>query len=209
MIARLLRRLSAAVLLSTAATAVFASEVLARLDRFLEDVHSGRGEFTQLVRSSSGRKPQQSSGEFAFERPGRFRWVYQTPYPQQLVADGRRMWSYDVDLNQVTVKAVGDALGATPAAILAGKGELARNFELRDGGSQDGLDWVDARPLARDGSFTELRLGFSGADLSAMVIRDSFGQQTELRFTRFERNPSLSAELFRFVPPSGADVVGE
>lgn len=198
-----------AVLLTLAADGARASDVLARLDRFLVEVGSGQGEFTQVVSGRSGRKPQRSSGEFAFRRPGKFLWHYRQPYPQQLVGDGERIWSYDQDLNQVTVKRLGDALGATPAAILAGKGDLAAHFELRDAGAADGLDWVAARPLAADSPFVAMRLGFAGDALQAMRIVDSFGQETELRFTRFERNPRLDPGLFRFVPPPGADVVGE
>ncbi|MCB1928992.1 MAG: outer membrane lipoprotein chaperone LolA [Rhodocyclaceae bacterium] len=186
-----------------------AGDVLSRLDRFLAEVGSGQGSFSQIVVSRSGRRPQRSVGEFAFARPGRFLWVYTEPYPQRLVSDGARLWSYDQDLNQVTVKPLGDALGATPAAILAGEGDLARNFAVSDNGRRDGLDWVVARPKAPDSPFTDMELGFDGAELRAMLIRDSFGQQTELRFDRFERNPSIDPALFRFVPPAGADVIGE
>ncbi len=187
----------------------FAAEAIERLDRFLAEVRSGQGSFTQVVTSRSGRKPQRSKGEFAFERPGRFLWFYSEPYPQKLVGDGKRMWSYDQDLNQVTVKPLGDALGATPAAILAGEGELEKNFELAEGGNSDGLDWVLARPRAADSPFTDMELGFDGAQLKAMLIRDGFGQLTELRFQRFETNPKLDAGLFMFTPPAGADVIGE
>jgi len=186
-----------------------AAEAIQRLDRFLAGVHSGKGSFTQVVTSRSGRKPQHSKGEFAFERPGRFLWAYSEPYPQKLVGDGKRMWSYDQDLNQVTVKPLGDALGATPAAILAGQGELEKNFELSEGGSSEGLDWVVARPLADDSPFTGMELGFEGEHLKAMLIRDGFGQLTELRFQHFETNPKLDAGLFEFAPPAGADVIGE
>lgn len=186
-----------------------AEPVSARLARFLAEVGSGQGEFTQTVIAGSGRKPQRSSGEFAFRRPGRFLWLYRTPYRQKLVGDGERMWAYDEDLNQVTVRKLGDALGATPAAILAGEGDLARNFVLEDGGSAGGLDWIAARPRAADSAFEEMRLGFEGDHLRAMWIKDSFGQLTELRFERFERNPQLAEGLFRFQPPPGADVVGD
>lgn len=185
------------------------SDVLSRLDRFLAEVKGGQGAFTQVVSARSGRKPQRSSGEFAFERPGRFLWVYLKPFPQRLVGDGVRLWSFDPELNQVTVKALGDALGSTPAAILAGDGALEKSFDLSDGGQHDGLDWAVATPRATDGPFTGMELGFAGADLKAMRIRDGFGQLTELSFERFERNPALDRSLFRFSPPAGADVIGE
>ncbi|MCB1908860.1 MAG: outer membrane lipoprotein chaperone LolA [Rhodocyclaceae bacterium] len=184
-------------------------DVMSRLDRFLAEVRSGQGRFTQVVVSRSGRRPQRSAGDFAFARPNRFLWVYTEPYPQRLVGDGQRLWSYDQDLNQVTVKPLGEALGATPAAILAGEGDLSRNFELADNGSRDGLDWIAARPKAADSPFSEMELGFAGSELQAMVIRDSFGQQTELQFERFEVNPTLAPQIFQFVPPAGADVIGQ
>lgn len=214
MSARIVRAFSRRVRLILFSTSLLASAgasagALESLDRFLSEVNSGQGDFTQVVVSRSGRKPQRSSGEFAFLRPGRFIWSYREPYAQLLVGDGERMWSFDKDLNQVTVKRMGDALGATPAAILAGKSEIARNFALSEGESSEGLAWVDARPLSTDGPFTAMRLGFEGDALKAMQIRDGFGQLTELRFTRFEHNPRLDPQRFRFVPPPGADVVGE
>lgn len=186
-----------------------AADVLARLDRFLADVKGGQGAFTQVVSARSGRKPQRSSGEFAFERPGRFLWVYLKPFPQRLVSDGQRLWSFDPELNQVSVKALGDALGSTPAAILAGDGALEKSFSLSDGGSRDGLDWAVATPRAADSPFTGMELGFAGPELKAMRIQDGFGQLTELRFERFELNPALDRSLFSFTPPAGADVIGE
>ncbi len=186
-----------------------ASDVLDRLDRFLVEVQRGTGEFSQVVTSRSGRKPKTSRGEFAFERPGRFRWVYTEPYPQTLVGDGERLWSFDPELNQVSVKAIGDVLGSTPAAILAGDGPIEARFDLTDGGTHDGLDWAIATPRATDSPFTDMALGFRGNALAAMTIRDGFGQVTELRFEAFKTNPALDKGLFRFTPPPGADVIGE
>ncbi|MCB1889036.1 MAG: outer membrane lipoprotein chaperone LolA [Rhodocyclaceae bacterium] len=202
------RLLVAAALLWVAGFA-HASDVLTRLDRFLAEVERGKGAFSQVVTARSGRKPKSARGEFAFERPGRFRWVYSEPYPQTLVGDGERLWSYDPELNQVSVKTIGDALGSTPAAILAGDGDIGARFELSDGGSHDGLDWAVATPRASDSPFTDMALGFRGDALVAMTIRDGFGQVTELRFEGFETNPILDNGLFRFTPPPGADVIGE
>ena len=205
--ARLLRLVMLMALAFAAASARAGG--LETLDRFLAEVQAGQGEFVQTVSARSGRKPRVSSGEFAFARPGRFIWRYRKPYPQLLVGDGKRMWAYDEELNQVTVKTLGDALGSTPAAILAGRGEIARNFELAADGISDGLEWVDAKPLSSDSPFTSMRLGFADGALREMHIRDGFGQATRLEFTRFERNPALDDTLFRFIPPPGADVVGE
>ena len=185
------------------------ADALAQLKQFMDGTRSARGSFSQLVVAKSGRKPQQASGTFAFQRPGKFRWVYEKPYAQLLVGDGSKLWAYDQELNQVTTKRLGQALGNTPAAILAGDNALDKNFVLKDAGSADGLEWVEATPKADDSSFERIRLGFAGGQLKAMVLHDNFGQTTSLQFGQLERNPTLDAAQFRFVPPKGADVVGE
>lgn len=182
---------------------------LAQLKQFMDGTHSARGSFSQQVFSKSGRKPQQANGSFAFSRPGKFRWVYEKPYAQVLVGDGSKLWAYDQELNQVTTKKLGQALGSTPAAILAGDNSLDRNFVLKDAGSADGLEWVEATPKSSDSSFEHIRLGFAGGQLKAMVLNDNFGQTTMLQFGQMDRNPAVDPAQFRFVPPKGADVVGE
>ncbi|MBS0344915.1 MAG: outer membrane lipoprotein chaperone LolA [Proteobacteria bacterium] len=182
---------------------------LGQLKQFMEGTRSAKGSFTQQVLSKSGRKPQQAAGTFAFARPGKFRWTYEKPYAQLLVGDGSKLWAYDQELNQVTTKKLGQALGTTPAAILAGDNALDKNFVLKDAGSADGLEWVEATPKASDSSFERIRMGFAGGQLKAMILNDNFGQTTSLNFGHMERNPSLDAGLFRFVPPKGADLVGE
>lgn len=181
---------------------------LDQLKGFLDANRSSRGVFTQTVIAKSGKKPQQSSGIFALQRPGKFRWSYESPYKQLLVSDGKQLWSYDPDLNQVAVKKLGAAFGASPAALLAGQ-DLERHFELKDGDSADGVDYVEARPKGGDASFDRVRIGFAANRPVSMDIHDSFGQVTHLRFTQFEANPALPATLFRFTAPAGADVVGE
>ncbi len=185
------------------------ADSLAQLKQFMDGTRSARGNFSQQVFSKSGRKPQQASGTFAFSRPGKFRWTYEKPYAQLLVGDGSKLWAWDQELNQVTTKKLGQALGSTPAAILAGDNSLEKNFTLQDDGAADGMEWVEARPKADDSSFERIRMGFSGGQLKAMVLHDNFGQTTSLNFLQMERNPSLDAGLFRFVPPKGADVVGD
>ncbi len=185
------------------------ADALAQLKQFMDGTRSARGSFTQQVFSKSGRTPQQGSGTFAFSRPGKFRWTYEKPYAQLLVGDGSKLWAWDQELNQVTTKKLGQALGSTPAAILAGDNSLEKNFTLQDDGAAEGMEWVEARPKADDSSFERIRMGFSGGQLKAMVLHDNFGQTTSLNFLQMERNPSLDAGLFRFVPPKGADVVGD
>lgn len=180
-----------------------------QLRSFIESTQSGSANFEQKVTAKSGRKSQDAGGTMAFSRPGKFRWTYDRPYYQLLVGDGERLWVHDRDLNQVTVKTLGDALASTPAALLAGRNELERNFELTEGGVAEGLTWVDAKPKAAEGGFESVRIGFSEGMLRGMVLRDSFGQTTLLRFTGFQRNPSLDEAQFRFTPPAGADVIGD
>jgi outer membrane lipoprotein carrier protein len=182
---------------------------LDKLKAFVEGTQSGKAAFVQTVTSKSGRKPQNAAGLMMFSRPGKFRWTYDTPYYQLIVGDGERLWVYDRDLNQVSVKKLAAALGSSPAALLAGDNALETNFDLKEGDTRDGIEWVDALPKNQDAGFLFLRIGFAGDALRAMEITDSFGQVTTIAFERFERNPPLPAALFRFTPPEGADVLGE
>jgi outer membrane lipoprotein carrier protein len=181
---------------------------LEQLKAFLADTHSARGSFTQSVVGKSGRKPQQSAGSFALQRPGKFRWHYEKPYQQLLVSDGEKLWSFDPDLNQVTVKKVGQALGSSPAALLAG-GDLESHFALKDAGRSEGVELVEATPKAADGTFERVRIGLRDNLPRVMEIRDNFGQTTTLLFGEFRANAALPKDAFKFVPPKGADVVGE
>jgi outer membrane lipoprotein carrier protein len=181
---------------------------LAQLHAFLEGTHTARGAFEQGVTSAQRRTTQTSSGTFAFARPGKFRWSYDKPFTQLIVGDGSRVWVYDKDLNQVTVRDLDAALGSTPAALLAGDNALERSFELAEGAPSEGLEYVDATPRSPDTQFKCIRIGFRDDLPRAMTLVDAFNQTTELTFTRIERNPKLSADLFHFTPPPGADVVG-
>lgn len=176
---------------------------------FLAATHSARANFTQSVVSKSGRKPQLSQGAFAFARPGKFRWIYDKPYTQLIVGDGEKLWIHDPDLNQVSVKQLGQALGSSPAALLAGDAALEKHFVIVDGGASEGLEFIEATPRTQDGNFERVRIGFKDNLPQRMTVRDNFGQTTTLQFSQFERNPALPAGQFRFVPPKGADVVGE
>ena len=202
---------SAALLVSMAGVAfpAFAADGIAQLQRFVSAVQGAEGEFEQVVTSQSGRRPQEASGSFAYSRPGRFHWEYAAPYRQALVGDGRSLWSWDPDLNQVTVREIGDALGATPAAILFGSTALEDGFELAEGGELDGLAWVDARPKNQESGFEALRIGMANGELRRMEMRDHFGQTTVIRFLRLRANPVFDEDRFRFSPPPGADLIGE
>ena len=175
---------------------------------FAQNVKSGRAGFTQTVTSVDGAKKKDSSGQFEFVRPNRFRFSYAKPFEQQIVADGQKVWLYDVDLNQVTVRPMAQALGATPAALLAG-GTLDKEFELKAAPAADGFEWVQATPRVKDGPIKSLRVGFKGPTLAALEIVDAFGQRSMLRFTALEQNIELADSTFHFTPPKGADVIAQ
>jgi outer membrane lipoprotein carrier protein len=181
-------------------------DALDTLREFVRDVKSGRANFTQTVTSADGAKKRISSGNFEFERPNRFRFAYAKPFEQLIVSDGQKVWIHDVDLNQVSVRKLNQALGATPAALLAGA-SLDKEFELAAQPSTDGIDWVQATPRQKDGAFQSMRIGFRGRELAAVEILDSFGQRSVLQFSRYAANVVLPEPSFRFVPPAGADVI--
>ena len=179
------------------------------LKSFLTQTKSVKARFAQMVLDRNLKPLQQAQGVMQFSRPGKFRWDYIKPYEQTIVGDGERLWIHDKDLNQVTVRKLDRALGASPAALLAGSNDLERDFTLSDSGSKDGLDWLDAVPKSRDTAFERVRMGFGKSGLAAMELRDQFGQVTVITFADIERNPQIAAEVFRFTPPKGADVISE
>ncbi len=182
---------------------------LERFQSYLRTTQAARADFQQKVFDKTGKVVQESRGSFSFLRPGRFRWSYAQPYAQLIVGDGARVWIYDEDLNQVTVRAMARALGSTPAALLAGAADVERAFELSDAGSHDGLEWLEAKPREKESGFERIRLGMSASGVEAMELVDHFGQTTVLRFSNMVRNPQFDAGTFRFTPPKGVDVLGE
>ena len=182
------------------------ADAVQQLRSFVQDVRSGQARFEQTVTTPDGARRKASSGSFAFSRPDRFRFDYLKPYPQLIVGDGTRVWVHDPDLNQVTVRPFDQALGATPAALLAGT-SLERDFTLSELPARDGLAWARATPKAADGAFQWMAVGFRGATLAAVEILDRFDQRTVLRLEDFQANVPVAAERFRFTPPPGADVL--
>ncbi len=176
------------------------------LREFVRDVKSGQATFTQVVTSADGARRKNSSGSFEFARPNRFRFAYSKPFEQVIVADGSKVWIYDTDLNQASSRPLSRAIGATPAALLAG-GSLEQDFALSPAPAQDGLDWALATPRIKDGPFQSMRVGFRGKVLAAVEIIDSFGQRSLLQFSGFMPNTAVAPERFRFTPPAGADVI--
>jgi len=181
------------------------------LKTFVDQALTFRADFSQTLLDKNLRVIQKASGSMMFERPGKFRWTYEQPYQQLIVGDGQRVWFYDQDLDQVTVRQLDLALGSTPAALLAGSNAIERDFDLLEIEAQEGqLEWLEAIPKSRESVFELIRLGFSQAGLlREMVLRDSFGQVTWLIFSQIEQNPTLAPDLFQFTPPAGADVISD
>jgi outer membrane lipoprotein carrier protein len=187
---------------------------LESLEKFIKGVKTGRTEFTQVVtapaKEGQAARTKKSSGIFEFSRPGRFKFVYKRPFEQFIVADGQTLWLYDVDLNQVSARKQAQALGSTPAALIASASDIAAlqaDFTLSAAPDRDGLEWVQATPKAKDSSLQYVRVGFKGADLAGLDILDSFGQLSSMRFLALEANVSLDSASFAFKPPAGADVI--
>jgi outer membrane lipoprotein carrier protein len=206
------------------ASVLFASQAFAsgteQLKAFVAQVHSARGTFVQrevkapnnaqgasAALSTMSKPGGASSGTFLFARPGKFIWAYEKPYEQLLQADGDKLYVYDKDLNQVTVRKLGGALGASPAAILFGSNDLEKNFTLRDAGMKEGIDWLELTPKSKDTQFQRVGIGFRNGNLEAMELHDVFGNVTLLTFSNIQKNPSLTPDQFKFTVPKGADVI--
>src|SRR5471032_585325 len=208
-----MKKTFAAKIIIGAASLLFAASAsasaLEQFKAFAAGTKSAKGEFTQHQVKKADAKTKVStpaSGTFEFARPGKFIWMYTKPYEQLLQADGTQLYIYDKDLSQVTIKKLGDALGSSPAAILFGSNDLEKNFTLAEAGTRDGLEWLKATPKAKDTSFEQISIGLRNGLPEAMELKDSFGQVSTLTFSKFEKNPALTATYFKFVMPKGADV---
>lgn len=205
----MLRPLLTAVLACTwmAAPLLASANAIDELREFSRQTRSASGEFQQRTLKSNGQSADSTSGRFAFAKPGLFRWEVRTPYEQLMVADGKQIYFYDKDLNQVTVRKASDALGATPAAILFGDADLAESFNLQDSGSRDGLSWIEARPKNKEAGFESIAIGMKAGRPEAMEVVDAFGRKTLFSFRQIETNPKIPPDQFKFTPPAGAEVV--
>lgn len=175
---------------------------------FTSSTQSGRANFEQVVFDAKGKATQRTGGTLTFVRPGKFRWQYEKP-AQVIVGDGKKVSFFDQDLNQVTVRKLEQAFSSTPAALLAGKGDIENAFTLVASGDAEGLVWLDAVPRHKDAGIEKIRIGFAKGQLAAMELNDAFGNRTRLNFSKFERNPKIDGKEFVFLPPKGADVIGE
>lgn len=197
-----------AMLLTAAAGAAHAGAI-EQLESFVKETRNARAGFSQTVYDQDGKKVQESGGVVEFARPGRFRWHYTKPFEQLVVGDGERLWIYDKDLNQVTVRTLEGALSSSPAALLAGSDDIDRYFSLNAIGKKGRYDWLEIKPYSEDSLFDRVRMGFSRNSLAVMELFDHFGQKTVIRFSGLKRNPGFAADAFSFTPPPGVDVVSD
>ena len=195
-------------LLFLATTSAFADGVSSLRD-FFSSTNTMRAKFSQVVTDTQGRKVQEVEGTMQLQRPNKFRWDYNKPYEQQIISDGKDVFLYDTDLQQVTVRALSRAIGSSPAAMLAGGDAVEKGFSLKNANRKDGLIWVLALPKEKDSGFDRVLLGFKGDKLRKMELYDSFNHITHITFDAVERNPVLQDSTFLFTPPKGVDVVGE
>lgn len=197
---------------STVAAATTAAEGKQHAEQFLRGLESLQARFKQTLTDSVGEVVDESNGTLAIKRPNRFRWNYVEPHEQAIVSDGERIWLYDRDLEQVTVRKLDVALSSTPAMLLSGAGTLTDNFTVSEVIERAGVLWVRMQPKRNDTDFKSVALGFAGSksqELRFMELADKLGQTTLLEFSNLERNPALDAALFVFKVPPGADVIGD
>jgi outer membrane lipoprotein carrier protein len=178
------------------------------IETFLNDVTTISGRFEQQLVDADDIVIETSSGTLDVRRPGQFRWSYANPYQQLLIADGLNIWSYDVDLEQVTVKAQEAALGSTPAVLLGGSSDVLNDFDYIGSFDDRGTVWIRLRPRDTDNGFNMVELGFTDDKLSRMLFVDNLEQTTIVALFDVEFNESIDDEQFAFTPPAGVDIVG-
>lgn len=178
------------------------------LDKFLTDTQTMSANFKQTLKSGDGRMLQESAGTFYLQRPGKFRWNYTEPYPQEIVSDGERVWIYDVDLEQVTVQKQGTGRDNTPMALLQNRQRLEDAFEIHERGQEDGVYRIELLNKQLDTDFDRVMLGLDDKGLRFLQLHDQFDQTTHIFFTDLKSNPVLQPLLFEFTPPEGVDVFG-
>jgi outer membrane lipoprotein carrier protein len=179
------------------------------VQRYFEGLESLEADFVQQVFDENARLLEESSGRMYMRKPGQFRWDYKEPTDQLIVADGKRLWLYDKELEQVTVRKLDQALSTTPLALLSGAAPLEDAFNINDAGKQNGLHWYELRPKKQQSEFELVRIAFRGDALSSIELEDAFNQRTRLSFEALQRNIPIDAELLQFTPPPGVDVVGD
>ena len=198
----------ALVLVIFAATASAADSARSRMESFSKDLKSVSADFSQTVTDANGQRGDQSSGSMALEAPRQFRWEAKSPYVQTIVADGQRVWIYEPDLEQVSVRSQSSEEAHSPLTVLTDLSQLDTQFAASESGTRDGLAWLKLTSKAKDPEFEYAELGFSEHTLDRMLFKDQLGNTTEIRFDHWKRNPSRPADMFKFTPPKGVDVIG-
>jgi outer membrane lipoprotein carrier protein len=195
-------------------TALLAGNALAggrdELKSFASGLKGLDGQFTQQVYDAKGKLKETSSGRVALSAPRLFRWEYAKPYPQLIVADGKKVWVYDPDLQQVTVRDQGSEEQNSPLSALIDPAKLDQQFNVKEAGNADGLQWLTLTPKSEgEASFQSARLGFGKGGLSRMEVLDAVGQNTKISFSGWKRNPAFAGTTFKYTPAKGVDVVGD
>jgi outer membrane lipoprotein carrier protein len=182
---------------------------LALVERFVSDVEDLTADFEQNVYDADGALLHDLSGagRFLLLRPGRFAWYYETPYEYQVVADGESLWTYDVDVEQITVSPL-SAIAESPAMLLSGEGSVSENFDVRDVASTDGRNWIELVPKKEDSEFVSARIAFRDGLPEALELVDGLSQVTRIEFSGIDINSGLRRREFDFDPPRGVDVIG-
>ena len=179
-----------------------------RMEAFSKDLKSVTADFSQSVTDSNGHRGDESRGTMALQAPRQFRWETQEPYQQTIVADGTRVWVYEPDLEQVSVRSQSSEEAHSPLTVLTDLSQLDKDFEASESGERDGAVWLKLASRAKDPEFEYAELGFSAQSLERMLFKDQLGNTTEIRFSNWRRNPKLAADMFKFTPPKGVDVIG-
>jgi len=192
----------------SAANAVAADSARSRMEAFSKDLKSVTANFAQSVTDANGHRGDESRGTLALEAPRQFRWETKQPYEQTIVADGQRVWVYEPDLEQVSVRSQSSEEAHSPLTVLTDLSQLDSQFTASESGERDGLAWLKLASKAKDPEFEYAELGFGAHDLERMLFKDQLGNTTEIRFDGWKRNPKIAADAFKFTPPKGVDVIG-
>jgi outer membrane lipoprotein carrier protein len=195
-------------LLCGAATVQAADSAATKVERYLADLSSWSADFDQTIDDAAGKTLRSASGHLYLQRPGKFRWDYQKPAEQLVIADGRKLWFYDKDLQQANVRDMDATLANTPATLLSGGAALGSQFDISALPAADGVEWFQLVPKKADTDFVGVRVGFVKGELVRMLLADKLNQVTALKFTATHRNVTLAPDLFSFTPPPGVDVIG-
>ena len=205
-----LRRFKLFLIILIACNSVLAAESpIDKLRNYLDSTRTLTAHFMQLAIDEQGAPDRRSQGMFFLSKPGKFRWSYTTPYVQEIISDGFKVWFYEADLDQVTIKRIDSTIGSTPALLLSGEVKLEENFKLEDQGTDGGMDWIKLIPKKEESDFKYILIGMDGENLGGMELSDNFGQLTRIYFSDVKVNTALDPKTFLFVAPSGVDVFEE